>query len=68
VNDSINFNRRVYGMRGHAGTDWIPVPKGELKKDPEPPKETKDGRMVQKFTKPIGHVCAIGSFCCIKKP
>ena len=68
INDSINFNRRVYSTRGHQGTQWIPEKKGQGKKDPSPPKEGKDGRMVQKITKAIGHVCTIGEYCCAKKP
>ena len=63
INDSINYNRRVFGTRGQVATEWYPnFPKAKVIKIEtiEP-----DQRTTGKFT--FGsHVCA-DIKCCSKE-
>jgi hypothetical protein len=59
INDSINFNRRVFTGRGQAATEWYPnFPKAKVIKI-----ETMDPKYEKTVSKYAHHVCADMNCC-----
>jgi hypothetical protein len=59
INDSINYNRRVFTGRGQAATEWYPnFPKAKVIKI-----ETMDPKYEKTVSKYAHHVCADMNCC-----